>query len=120
MSERVIELTPVQREAQRAILEEPEVQEMARRLARWGLGIAMPHMHTAREDFCDLPVEMVQVERAGVVSFVPRQQAEGMIPVGWRWREGGLDVMARCEPFQYCDPNVPGHAFVQGHTHISS
>lgn len=113
-----VELTEAQREAQRAVLEEPEVQEIARRLAKWGLGITMPHMHTREQDFADLPDDVVQVEQAGVVSFQPRADAEaaGLVPVGWRWMQDGVATAAGCSPFMYCNPNVAGHAFVQGHT----
>ncbi len=111
-------LTAIQAVAQRAILEEAEIQEIAKKLAQWGLGIAMPHMHTAKEDFAGLPDDIVQVETAGVVSFRPRKEAEaaGLIPVGWRWHDQGLTVVAGCSPFMYCNPNVAGHAHVSGHT----
>lgn len=111
-------LTPTQVKAQHAILNEPEIQDIAKRLAQWGLGIAMPHMHTTVQDFADLPEDVVQVETAGVVSFRPRAEAQeaGLVPVGWRWQEQGLAMTAGCSPFMYCNPNVAGHAHVSGHT----
>lgn len=115
----VTKLTATQEAALAAVMTEPEIQKIAERLAHFGLGIALPHMHTAAEDFADLPPDMVQVEQAGVVSFIQRTEAYslGLIPVGWRWIAGdGLTVAAGCSPFMYCNPNVQGHAFVQGHT----
>lgn len=109
-------LTPTQITAQHAIATDPELHEIARKLAKWGLGIALPHRHTPEKEFDDLPADIVQVERGGIVSFVPREAASGMVPVAWRWTERGLDVAGACAPYQFCDPNVLGHLFVQGHT----
>ena len=118
-----MQITPVQERAQQAVLT-PEVIEMARRLAAYGLGIAMPHMHTEEAEFADLPDDLIQVERAGTVTFEPKRAAladPGMVAVGWRWTPDGLNVMGSCSPMHYCtgSGSPAGHCHVSGHTHIS-
>lgn len=118
-----MQLTAMQERAQRAVLE-PEVIELARRLAAYGLGITMPHMHTATEDFADLPDDMIQVERAGIVTFEPRSSAQNdpdAVAVGWRWAEDGLNAMGRCIPVHQCtgSGSPTGHRHEEGHTQIS-
>lgn len=118
-----MQLTPMQERAQRAVLE-PEVIEMARRLAAYGLGITMPHMHTATEDFADLPDDVIQVERAGVVTFEPRSSAQNdpdRVTVGWRWVKDGLSATGTCSPIHDCigSGSPTGHRHVSGHTHTS-
>jgi hypothetical protein len=78
-------------------LQEPEVLEMLERLSHYGLGIYMPHMHTATEDFVPLPSEVLQVERNCQVSFEPRSEvSEGNITaVGWVW-DNQASVAAIC------------------------
>lgn len=115
-----MQLTPTQERAQRAVLE-PDVIEMARRLASYGLGITMPHMHTATEDFADLPNDMIQVERAGAVTFEPKRAAQddpGMVAVGWRWEPDGLSAIGRCVPIHTCtgSGSPTGHRHENGHT----
>jgi hypothetical protein len=92
------------RYAQQAV-ELPEVQEMLRRLAKYNLGIFMPHMHdevTGR--FRPLPENVTQVEDDLRVSFRTSSEIveEGnltYVPVGWYWRgapQAQLSCVARC------------------------
>ena len=118
-----MQLTSIQERAQQAVLK-PEVIEMARRLAEYGLGITMPHMHTAEEDFADLPDDLIQVERAGIVTFESKATAladPDKVVVGWRWSPDGLTAMGSCSPIHTClYSGMPsGHKHVSGHTHTS-
>lgn len=118
-----MQLTSIQERAQQAV-QEPEVIEMARRLAEYGLGITMPHMHTADEDFADLPDDVMQVECAGVVTFEPKAVAltnPDAVVVGWRWSPDGLSAMGSCSPYMTCTGSgMPsGHRHINGHTHTS-
>ena len=76
--------------AQRAI-ELPEVQEMARRLSAYGLGVFMPHMHDEAGNMLPLPEGVVQVEGEDLrASFVSADQVtdtpeKRFLTVGWRW-----------------------------------
>lgn len=83
----------------------PEVQDMLRKLARYSLGIYMPHMHDeATGAFQSLPLGVTQVEDDLEVSF--RQEDElteddgrSYVPIGWFWRDGavtGMTCTARC------------------------
>ena len=79
-------------EAQRAI-ELPEVQGMIRRLAQYGLGVSIPHMHDEAGNMLPLPEGVVQVEGDDLrASFVPADQVVSTLEreylaVGWRWSE---------------------------------
>lgn len=77
---------PMVENAQRAI-EEPEVQEMLRRLAPYGLGVFMPHLHPDEGGFAPLPEDLVQLEGDLQVSFVRRNdpRLKEAVPVGWVW-----------------------------------
>ena len=72
-------------------IELPEVQEMARRLAAYGLGVFMPHMHDSAGEMLPLPEGVVQVEGEDLrASFVPADQVtdtpeKQFMAVGWRW-----------------------------------
>jgi hypothetical protein len=58
-------------------IQEPEVQEMLKRLSNYGLGVFMPHMHAESGAFVELPRGMVQVEDNLRVSFKPRSDTSG-------------------------------------------
>jgi hypothetical protein len=76
--------------AQQAI-ELPEVQEMARRLSAYGLGVFMPHMHDSVGEMLPLPEGIVQVEGDDLrAEFLPAEQVidtpeKQFVTVGWRW-----------------------------------
>ena len=77
--------------AQQAI-ELPEVQEMVRRLAAYGLGVSLPHMHDSAGNMLPLPAGVVQVEEDMVVSFRPAEQVRDTpeavyVSVGWGWSD---------------------------------
>ena len=78
--------------AARAI-ELPEVQELVKQLAAYGLGVSLPHMHDQAGNMVPLPEGVVQVEDDDLrASFVPADQVVGTpdrqyLTVGWRWSE---------------------------------
>ena len=88
-------------------IKRPEVQEMIRRLADYGLGVCVPHMHTeGTGEFAGLPHELVQSESQLQVSFVERSLlTENDIPVAWRWYKE-LQVVETCK---VCRPDGPHH-----------
>jgi hypothetical protein len=77
----------------------PEVQDMLKRLAKYNLGICMPHIHDEeRGGFHPLPADTVQLEDDLKVRFVKRDEAERIkaVPVGWQWHDDGVNAMAVC------------------------
>lgn len=80
----------------------PEVQEILERLARYKLGIFMPHMHDEiTGEFQLLANDVMQVESGLQVSFKPTQeianQRDRFLPVAWFWRAGATSISAACE-----------------------
>jgi hypothetical protein len=77
----------------------PEVQAMVRELAKYGLGVFLPHIHTP-QGFAPLPSDTVQVEADLKVSFVKNDNPMlvGASPVAWVWDAAGARVAAAC----YC------------------
>lgn len=94
-------LPPALKTAQ-AAMDLPEVQDMLRRLSAFELGIFMPHQHDdSAGAFQPLPDDVMQVESGRTVSFERLEQiaqrTESFLPVGWRWRAGGVTVASACE-----------------------
>jgi hypothetical protein len=90
-------------------VQKPEVQEMIRKLAGYGLGVFMPHVHDEETgEYAPLPPEVLQVERNLEVSFEPDGDAirSSCSAVGWRW-EDGVRTAAACV---YCMDTQKGHA----------
>lgn len=85
-----------------AAIETPEVQYMMQQLAKFNLGVCMPHMHTNEVQFAELPHDMVQEENDLTVSFEAESEEypKGTIPVAWRWQDGKVKTSARCK---YCE-----------------
>lgn len=93
----------------------PEVQDLMRQLAKFNLGVCVPHMHGADVDFEVLPAELVQVEENCEVRWVPRSELNDMVghvPVAWRWADDGLVAMAQC--IATCTPD-PKSSHRKGH-----
>lgn len=87
----------------------PEIQEIMRRLAEYGLGVCMPHMHeSGQDDFAPLLSGTVQVERNLKITFETdtTELRETSSPVAWRWNHGTQTVQA-CT---YCMDTQKGHA----------
>ncbi len=88
-----------------------EVKRAAAVLAKHGLGVFVPHMHTDDVDFAEMPHDMVQVERNCVVSFKPRSEATG-VPVGWIAEDDGYTITMAC--MTHCEQV---HNQTHGETH---
>lgn len=89
----------------------PEVVAAMQMLAKHGLGICMPHAHSAERDFDVLPVGMVQVERNQIVTFETADTAQAMtrIPVAWRYEEAnGVARVTECGCCHF-DPVTQSH-----------
>ncbi|MBK7568311.1 MAG: hypothetical protein IPI31_10870 [Bacteroidetes bacterium] len=91
-------LPPQLKIAQEAI-NNPEVQEMIKKLAQFNLGVFMPHQHNQTTgDFELLEDGMMQMENDLEVSFVPINNTDPntFLPVGWVWKFDGLNESAAC------------------------
>ena len=83
--------------AQKAIDTE-EVQEMIEQLAKYNLGVCMPHMYTDNKRLVELPKDMIQQERQLVTSFVHSSEVDDKtkITVAWRYIDGEVVSAAEC------------------------
>jgi hypothetical protein len=74
-----------------------EIEEISKVLAKYNLGICVPHMHTeAGEELVSLPPGVVALERKLQVSFVDPAIAGDTEPVAWRWNGTRLEVCGSC------------------------
>ncbi len=84
-------------QAEEAVLQNPEVQGMIKRLANFGLGVCWPHMHVNGK-MVPLKSGIVSYENEKQeVAFLPSddERVTSSAPVGWRW-DSGLDAIAAC------------------------
>lgn len=84
-------------------LDNQRINEIARELAQFGLGICKPHLHT--EDGALTPAKsgFISLEKNRQVSFASVDQVPSdVIAVGWRWNGNELEVCAAC-----CGPGGP-------------
>jgi len=93
-------LTPEMKIAQAAI-DLPEIQAIAQTLAKYNLGIFMPHMHDEETgDFIELPQGINAVEDGMKVSFHSEDElaASGkeFVDVGWQWLDHGISPRMSC------------------------
>ena len=115
MSEEVFRPTagpqiPEELQRAQAAINLPEVREMLARLAKYNLGVCMPHMHAGESGaFQVLPHDTVQMESNLEVTFLPRGEAQALtaVPVAWRWVESGRgedgeSTKAGVEPCAVC------------------
>lgn len=88
-------------------VQKPEVQQLIRELAKYDLGVCIPHMHDmVTGSFLPLPRDCVQSENGLKVSFVSSAKVgKSDIPVAWRWNDQ-LEVAATCH---VCRPDGPHH-----------
>jgi hypothetical protein len=89
------ELPESMRIAQRAI-ETKEVRSIMEQLARYNLGVCMPHMHIREGEFSELPPDMISLEQQS--DFIPATQADPVttLPVAWRWEKGVVIIAGSC------------------------
>lgn len=84
----------------------PEVQSIIKELSKHGLGVFIPHAHTA-DGFVPLPNDTVQLESNLSVSFVKQDDSrlDTASAVGWVWDASKARVAAAC----YCSgAHYPG------------
>lgn len=95
-------------EKARLALRIPEVEQLLRQLAEYGLGVCVPHMHDPiTNEMVPLPPNMVQMEANLKVSFVERDKMDDrQVPVAWLWDQELKTVRhcAVCQP-----PDGPHH-----------
>ena len=73
-----------------------EVQELMRQLGRYGLGVALPHMHN-EEGMVPLPEDMVASEDNLKVTFRKRDEPPKFDGVPVMWRRGEhIQSVAQC------------------------
>jgi len=92
----------------------PEIQEIAKILAKYNLGIAMPHKHNAVSGaFEVLGDDEIQVESDLSVSFEKTNDIDenNYIPVGWVWKNNGLYSAMTCSTI--CE--MVGDYHIKGH-----
>jgi hypothetical protein len=89
------ELPESMRIAQKAI-KTKEVQGIIKQLARYNLGVCMPHMHVRDGDFSELPPAMISLERKA--DFIRAKDADPVntLPVAWRWKNGAVVAAGSC------------------------
>lgn len=84
--------------AQKAI-DLPEVQEMMAKLAKYNLGVFMPHQHNAESGAFEVLEEgKMQMENDLQISFMTKDEAAKInsLPVGWVWKNDGVQGSAEC------------------------
>jgi hypothetical protein len=78
----------------------PDVQAAMQTLARYGLGVNVPHKHNSSGDFEPLNDRTVSFEQGLKVSFHDESEigADDSIAVAWRWDEatGQVRITGKC------------------------
>jgi hypothetical protein len=83
----------------REALSTREIEEVSRVLAKYNLGICVPHMHDEDTgEIVTLPPGIISCERNLKVSFEDSAtvKAHSTEPVAWRWNGCTLEVCASC------------------------
>lgn len=87
----------------------PEVQEMMQRLAKYGLAIAVPHMHGEEGDFLPLPSDKVVLEDGLEVSFKDANDPEVQTAIAVAWRseidgdpKASGKCICKCSDYAFC------------------
>lgn len=80
----------------------PEIQEVAKTLAKYNLGIFMPHMHDEETgQFIDMPDDMMSIEAGLKTTFQTEEEmrasGEQFVDVAWQWTGEGLDARMGCK-----------------------
>ena len=89
--------------AQQAI-ESDEVRDIMKKLAKYNLGVCMPHMHVRGGSFVDLPSGTVAVEDRPMFLPVAESTEQGALPVAWRWHNEQVEAVGSCFVLrQKCD-----------------
>lgn len=100
-------MSEIVKAAQEAI-DTKELQEIAKTLAQYNLGICVPHTHHAQTgEILPLPAGMIVNESDLMITFVTAAENEiaQTAPVGWRWNGKTMEVCASCCSTGYPAPN---------------
>lgn len=95
----VLDMLPEQLKIAQESIHLPEVEEMMKKLAKYNLGVFMPHQHNLKSgEFEVLEDGMVQVEDDLQISFLAKNESSQFqgIPVGWVWKESGITSASEC------------------------
>jgi len=92
-------------------IETEEVQEIIKTLAKYNLGVFLPHSHKKGDGktgngFETLPDHMMSIEDDLVTSFIPREEMISSghgVPTGWRWVDGEAAVCVASGCFYSCN-----------------
>jgi hypothetical protein len=89
---------PTELQVAQAAIEKPEIQAMLKELAKYNLGITMPHKHNEAGEFEVLNENEMQMENDLSVSFIPRTEAAQIssIPVSWMWSANAVNPSQQC------------------------
>ena len=73
-----------------------EVQEIMKQLAKYNLGVCMPHMHVREGEFAELPADIISLEQKS--AFIPTSDADPVntLPVAWRWQNNAVIIAGSC------------------------
>lgn len=86
-------------------LDSQRINEIAKELAQYGLGICKPHLHAEDGTLTPAKSGFISLEQNMHVRFVSVDQVpSNVIAVGWRWNGNELEVCAGC-----CGPGGPDH-----------
>ncbi len=99
LTKEVLDFLPEPFQVAQKAIDLPEVKEMMARLAKYNLGIFMPHQHNAESGaFEVLEDGKMQMENDLQVSFMTKEEAAKInsLPVGWVWKNDGVRGSAEC------------------------
>ncbi len=111
VSQSTYERLPQELQVALRAVETEEVQNIIRALAKYNLGVFMPHSHKKGDGktgngFEPLPPDMMSVEDDLITSFIPRHEmvASGHgVPTGWRWIDSEAVVCVASGCFYNCN-----------------
>ena len=106
---------PVLANAQEAI-NNPEVQDLIKKLSAYNLSVFLPHMHDDAGEFYPMPENVVQVEHELKISFHTKEEIASspvsMIPIGWTWDETKQEICSKAYCVWASDPKTGNRVHV--------
>ncbi len=95
----MLDLLPEELQIAQKSIDLPEVKEMMKKLAKYNLGVFMPHQHNLENGAFEMLEEgKMQMENDLQVSFMTKEQAAEVssLPVGWVWKNDGVQGSSEC------------------------
>ncbi len=99
LTQEVLDLLPEPFQVAQKAIDLPEVQEMMAKLAKYNLGVFMPHQPNAKSGAFEVLEEgKMQMENDLQISFMTKDEAAKInsLPVGWVWKNDGVQGSAEC------------------------